>query len=437
MEYVNKIVFSIVLICFCQIAFSQKNSEKLRKEQERLEKNIANTKSLLDKTKETTAASLNELKVLENQVKFREELLNNFDNQIRGAELKIDEKNIQIKELEDKLIQLKIQYKKLVIYSYKRRSKQSKLMFIFSSNTYYEAIKRNTYLKKIADLQEKQKILIRQHQGLISQEKKSLETEKERKIRLAEEKRKEREFILKDKVKQEQSVKKLMGEQDKLLAKLKEEEKNKEILKQKIKEAINKEIAAAEKARLEKEKKAAAAKAAANKASDASKTETASNEVKEVKKEISFTETKEVELNKNFEANKGRLPWPVEKGTITEGYGKHSHPTLPNVTTNNNGVDISTPKRAQVRSVFEGEVTSVFSIPGAGKVIIIKHGNYRTVYSNLQDTYVVVGAMVNTKQAIGSLIGLEEESLSVVHFEIHQVVNGQVNRMNPSLWITN
>jgi murein hydrolase activator len=437
MEYVNKIVFSCILICLCHVAFSQKNSEKLRKEQERLEKNIANTKSLLDKTKETTAASLNELKVLENQVKFREELLNNFDNQIRGAELKIDEKNIQIKDLEDKLIQLKIQYKKLVIYSYKRRSKQSKLMFIFSSNTYYEAIKRNTYLKKIADLQEKQKILIRQHQGLISQEKKSLETEKERKIRLAEEKRKEREFILKDKVKQEQSVKKLMGEQDKLLAKLKEEEKNKEILKQKIKEAINKEIAAAEKARLEKEKKAAAAKAAASKTSDDSKSETAVKEVKEVKKEISFTETKEVELNKNFEANKGKLPWPVEKGTITEGYGKHPHPTLPNVTTNNNGVDISTPKRAQVRSVFEGEVTSVFSIPGAGKVIIIKHGNYRTVYSNLQDTYVVVGAMVNTKQAIGSLIGLEEETLSVVHFEIHQVVNGQVNRMNPSLWITN
>src|ERR1051325_5500006 len=103
---------------------------------------------------------------------------------------------------------------------------------------------------------------------------------------------------------------------------------------------------------------------------------------------------------------------------------------MANVYTNNNGIDISAPKSAQVRAVFEGEVTSVLSIPGAGKVVIIKHGNYRTVYSNLQESYVSVGTKVTTKQSIGSLLPVEGETLSVAHFEIHVVQDGQVVRIN-------
>jgi murein DD-endopeptidase MepM/ murein hydrolase activator NlpD len=155
------------------------------------------------------------------------------------------------------------------------------------------------------------------------------------------------------------------------------------------------------------------------------------------KKEVAFTETKETAaLNKSFEGNKGKLPWPVDKGSITEGFGKNPHPTLDNVFTNNNGIDISAPKNAQVRAVFEGEVTSVLNIPGAGKVVIIKHGNYRTVYSNLQDTYVKAGTKVTTKQSIGSLLVKDGNSTSVAHFEIHQVVGTAVQCLNPSLWVT-
>lgn len=437
MKFVNKHILFVFTIFISQCIVAQNNSEKLRKEQERLEKNIAKTKSLLDKTVKNTETTLNELKVLENQVKYREELLNNFDNQIRGAELKIEEKDLQIVSLEQKLALLKAQYKKLVVYAYKKRSSTGKIMFIFSSNSYFEAVKRNTYLKKLAELQAKQKVLIMQHQGLIQTEKQKIQSEKELKMKLAEEKRIEREKILQDKAKQEKTVQKLQGEQQKLMAKLQEEERNKDVLKRKIKEAIDKEIAIAEKARKEKEKKAAEKKKSTTTSSSASTEKTTNKEAEKATKEVTISETKELTLNKSFESNKGRLPWPVEKGTITEGYGKHAHPTLPNVTTNNNGVDISAPKGAQVRCVYEGEVTSVFSIPGAGKVVIVKHGNYRTVYSNLQDVYVAIGAKVNTKQAIGSLLAIDGESLSVAHFEIHQVLDGQVNRMNPSLWIAN
>ena len=126
----------------------------------------------------------------------------------------------------------------------------------------------------------------------------------------------------------------------------------------------------------------------------------------------------------------------MEKGTVTEFYGKNAHPTFENVFTNNNGIDISAPKFSEVRAVFEGEVTSVLNIPGAGKVVILKHGNYRTVYSNLQNTYVNVGDKINIKQAIGSLFVKPDNTVSVLHFEVHLVSGSGVQSLNPVLWIS-
>ena len=442
MKFVNK--FLILLFIFCgTFAFSQKTSDKLRKEQERLEKNIAQTKSLLDKTKSSTEATLNELKIIDNQIKYREKLLNNFDNQIRNAELKIEQKDQQVIELEARILKLKEQYKQLLIYAYKHRSKEGKMMYIFSADSYYEALKRNKYLEKVAEIQEKQRLIILQNTKLIQSEKVSLQQEKQLKSKVANEKRVEREAILKDKVKQQSTFEVLKGKESKLMADLLAEEKKKAAIQVKIKAAIEKEILAAEKLRKEKAaaaEKARLAKVAAAKAKAEKEGKPVPKTTPEAipeKLEPTLAETKEVALNKSFETNKGRLPWPVTSGSITEGYGSHPHPTLKGVITYNNGIDISAPKSAQVRSVFEGEVTSVLSIPGAGKVIIIKHGNYRTVYGNLQETYVSVGSKVSTKQSIGALLPINGQSLSVSHFEIHLVQDGKVIRINPSLWIAN
>ena len=220
-----------------------------------------------------------------------------------------------------------------------------------------------------------------------------------------------------------------------MLAQLRKDEKDKAILKERINAAIRKEIADAEAAR--KKREAEAAKKATASAKTTTSTTTESSTTTSAAKEVTFTETKENELlSKNFEGNRGRLPWPVEKGTITENFGKNAHPTLKDVYTDNRGIDISAPKNAQVRSVFEGEVTSVLNIPGAGKVIIIKHGNYRTVYTNLQDSYVKTGDKVSTKMVIGSLLVKDKQSTSIAHFEIHQVAGTVVTCLNPSLWIS-
>ena len=453
MNSVIKYVFICIALLVFSPSFGQKKSDKLRQEQERLEKSIATTKSLLKKAKLNSKATLGELRVLENQVKYREELLVNYDNQIRSAELQIDQKAEQIEELEAKLKELVIQYKKLLIYAYKHRSKEGKWMYIFAAKTYNEALKRKKYLEKIAELQRKQKEFIEQHQRLISKEKTTLEKEKETKVEIAEQKRQEKESLEKDKVLKEQNFSKLKKEESKLSAEIKLNENKKIILRQRIKEAINAELAAEEARRKAKEKKLLAEQKAKNNANVTSslpatttKTEKASNnevptsktkETEEAPKRVlTISETKEVALNQSFESNKGRLPWPVANGTITEGYGKHEHPKIKNLFTNNNGVDISTNRGSNVRAVFEGEVTSVLSIPGAGKIVIIKHGNYRTVYSNLQEVYVSTGTKIKTKQSIGSLLPDEDGSLSVAHFEIHHVTNGQILRMNPSNWIT-
>lgn len=438
MKCVSKLVLVLGFLS-STIVFGQAASEKLKTEQSRLEKKINNTKSLLDKSKKNTQTSLNELRLIDNQIKFREELVNNFDNQVRGAEMKVIEKGSEIKNLQEKLASLKEQYKALLIYAYKHRNKFGRLMFIFASNSYNEAIKRGNYLERVADIQQKQFLIIRQHQGLIKKEISSIEQEKHYKMQILIEKKKEKEAIEKDKQKQEKVYKKFKQEETKLLTQLREDEKKKEVLKQKINSAIQKEIAAAEAKRV-KEEAAAKKKASASSTTSGSGTKPAggtSTTPATEKKEVAFTETKETAaLNKSFEGNKGKLPWPVDKGSITEGFGKNPHPTLDNVFTNNNGIDISAPKNAQVRAVFEGEVTSVLNIPGAGKVVIIKHGNYRTVYSNLQDTYVKAGTKVTTKQSIGSLLVKDGNSTSVAHFEIHQVVGTAVQCLNPSLWVT-
>jgi murein hydrolase activator len=437
MAYVKKnsaIWLLVFLLAAPTIVSAQKKSDQLQAEQTKLEKKLSTTRSLLDKVKSGTETSLNELRLIDNQVKAREELVQNFDNQIRGADLTISSKDSQVKALQKKLERLKAQYRRLLLYTYKHRNRYGKMMYIFSASNYFEAVKRNSYLKRIAEIQRKQFLIIRQNQGTVRREISTIQKEKAKKERLLSEKIVEKERILRDKQQKQQTLEKLRKDEQKLMSELKAAEKQKDELKRRIKQAIEKEIADAEaKAKKEQAKKDAASKPKTTTSGSTSPGTGATSP----KKEVVITETKEsVAMGKNFESNRGKLPWPVAKGTITEGYGKNPHPTMANVFTNNNGIDIGAPKNAQVRAVFEGEVTSVLSIPGAGKVVIIKHGNYRTVYSNLQDAYVSVGSKVSTKQTIGSLLPDGEGSLSTAHFEIHQIVEGAVQKMNPTLWLS-
>ena len=139
------------------------------------------------------------------------------------------------------------------------------------------------------------------------------------------------------------------------------------------------------------------------------------------------------ELNADFEKNKGKLPWPVEKGVITSSFGKQAHPVLPGIVIENNGVDITTEKGSSVRALFRGEVSSVIVIPGAGKAVILSHGVYRTVYSNLRETSVSKGDKVETKQVVGTV--MSDESGSVAHIELWKITADGLVKVDPGPWL--
>jgi septal ring factor EnvC (AmiA/AmiB activator) len=409
-------------------------SERLRKEQKELEARINTTKSLLEKSKKNTKLSLDELRLYERQVNDREQLLRNINNQIRSSELKIEQKQTRIAELQAEIEQLKGQYAELLIYAYKKRSKYGDLMFIFSAESVEEALKRKVYLEKLAEIQQKQLRLIKQNMKLMEEAIVILDEEKKEQLVLAGKKKEERAEIIEAKKEKEKVYQQFKAQEEDLLSELEQQRKQKAKLKEEIQAAIQRELAA-ERARLEKQRLAEERR---RREAEQAASEGQSN-TPTVKEEdnLALVRTAENKLvGTNFAANKGKLPWPVESGTITQGYGKNPHPTLPGVYTQNNGVDMSAPRNANVRAVFQGEVTSVINIPGAGKVVIIKHGDYRSVYSNLQDVYVTKGSKVELKTPIGSLLPNPSGNISVAHFEIHQVKGTSVVQLNPDLWIS-
>ena len=425
-----------MVVFFClSILYGQTKSEKLKKDQVKIEKRIKNTKSLLDKTKTKAQSSLQELELVDAQIASREMLVRNFDEQVRSAEMEMIGKANDIKHIKSRQQILKKQFRIMLLHAYKNRNKLGKLMYVFSAKTYAEALQRNNYIEKMKEIEKTQFQLLTKNQQIIQGEFSLISAEKTIKEQALTEKISEKALIEKDKELKEVLYQKLKREEETLRNNLAQDEKEKQLLKTKINAAIQDELKKAQ-----QPKKKQSTKKSKNTTSSKSNSKTTKEAGKTtVKKEpaVTYTETPESSaLGSNFSGNKGRLPFPVGSGTITEKFGTNPHPTIKNVFTNNNGVDISTAKNASVRSVFEGEVTSVLTIPGAGKVVIIKHGNYRTVYSNLKDTYVNVGTKVNTKQSIGSLLTHESGTMSIVHFEIHSVSGGSIQCLNPSLWLS-
>ncbi|NBW71523.1 MAG: hypothetical protein EBR24_01915 [Flavobacteriia bacterium] len=446
-----KFVISLFLFFVIQFGFSQTNSKSLKKEQQQLESKISNTKKLLKQVKSNQQNSLNAIRLIDNQIKSREDLVRIYDIQVRAAEIEIIEKKQRINRLKERISNLKTQFRSMMLYSYKHRGNHRNIMFILSSQNYNEAYKRNNYLKKLAEIQKKQVAIIKQNQKVIYSDIQTINNNKQEKLSIIEEKKTEKKLIEIDRGVKQQTFNKFKQEEKNLFTQLEVAERKKQNLKQEIAKAIKLEILVEQKKQEEIAKKERAKKEKAEK----EKTEKLANEEKkivnaETKKEnlesksientenkivSTYTEPKEsIALGKNFQLSKGLLPWPVNSGSITEKYGKNPHPTLNGVVTNNNGIDITCSTGSNVRAVFGGEVSSIFSIQGAGKVIIVKHGNYRSVYSNIKDTYVKIGAKVATKQNIGSLI--QEGNISICHFEIHQVINGVTQSLNPSLWIS-
>ena len=400
---INKNIYILILFIFISplIGLSQKKSTQLKKQEKALIKKIENTKLLIKQTRATEKLTLSELNIINKQIKYREKLIRNYTFQVKKMDENISEINRMINSLSNTDKILKDEYRNMLIYAFKNRDPNYKFLYIISAPTFTEAFHRTKYIQHYADYRIKQVDRIKNTQNELIIKKQLLKDEVDKKKKVVNFKKQEKNNYLDDKNSQLVSLNMLKNNEAVLEEELKKNNQKRKEISKAVKKAIMDEIKAAKSAK---------------------------------KSEFSLT-PEGIAMSKNFINNKGRLYWPVERGEITSSYGKHKHHIVNTATIDNNGVDITTSKNAVVRSVFNGKVTSVLIIPGAGKVVMISHGEYRTVYANLQEVFVKKGEMVSSKDYIGKLLP-KEAGISEAHFEIWKISPSGMNTVNPSIWLS-
>jgi septal ring factor EnvC (AmiA/AmiB activator) len=304
-----------------------------------------------------------------------------------------------ISTLSEELKKMKNEYARMIYYAYKNLNAYNRLLFIFSAEDFNQAYRRLLYYQQYSAYRRTQAELIRNAQMTLNRKQKELEETKQQKLILARTEESEKGQLTQEKEEKDRTVKQLSQKEKELESTLREKQKTAE----KLEKEIGKLIAAEIRAAAERAKK--------------SDSRDAKTKMKTVSTEIMLTSDEQV-LSNSFASNKGKLPWPSEHGVITGRFGEHPHPVLKYVKVKNNGIDISTEKGAAVRTVFNGKVSRVMSFPSLNKVVIIRHGEYLTVYSNLEEVNVKDGQTVTTKQMIGKIHTNPEDSKTDLHFEI-------------------
>lgn len=401
-------VLFLFLFCLAMlstgISFAQKQTKKdLENKKKQLQAEIEKTNQLLNETKKNKKLSLNQLVMLNKKISVREELIATINGEISELNKQIVENNESIKGLQNDLAKLKSEYAKLIYYAYKNQDAYSRLVFIFAASDFEQAFMRLKYLQQYSDYRHKQAELILSTKKNLNKKVQSLEERKSNQRVLLSSQEVEKHNLTSEKTEKEQVFSELQQQESKLKKDLEKKKQDAQKLQQAIQRIIEKEL------------------------------EKQINEAPKGKpKSQKLILTPEAQLlSSSFASNKNKLPWPVAKGVISERFGTHPHPLMPNIDINNNGIDITTNNGSLTRAVFDGEVTGIANIPGAGQLVIIRHGDFLSVYANLKDVYVKSGEKIKTKQNIGSIIFDEDDSKTVLHFEIWK---GQT-KLDPEGWL--
>lgn len=398
-RYIKHITYLILAACISigslDAVYSQTTKSSLSNEKKQLEKELAQQKKLLEETRKNKTTSLREIQLITNQIKSREKLIQTINQEISNLDVEIHSTTTEISLLQEKLNELIKEYEKAVYIAYKHRNMLTKSSFIIASDNIHQAVKRMRYLREYSKALNRNLLIIQETQAAKKKKEESLKLIKT-----------EKGLLLNNESKEKSNLQKQQIDKDRVVSLLKKKEReingeiNRKIKRQK---AIDAEIAKIIEAELTRSKKVASPK----------------------------VEAVNVALATDFANNQGRLPWPVDNGTIITYFGSYSHPEVSSVKITNNGINILTDKTSQVRSVFKGKVSTVSKIEGAN-VIIISHGSYLTVYSNLGSVCVKPGDQVNTKQVIGTIKAEPNDSKSELHFEIRK----ERTPLNPTLWIS-
>ena len=388
----------IVLLCSNSI-FSQNNRKQLEKQKEAIQKELKEINALLFKNKKQKASTFTDIENINYKIQRKQEVIKLTNRQINLLNIELEKNKNQQVDLSKRLKEVKAAYKEMILRSYKSKSGKNKLMFVLSSESFFQAFKRTQYIKQYAAFRRNQANKI----VTISDELKLINDE-------LIERKKLKETLLTNNRLTQISLEKEKNQANEIAFKLKSQEKKykKNILaKQKESLKIDKQI----------DKLIREAIAASN------KTKTKSN---------SFNLTPEaIALAKNFELNKGKLPWPVSRGVVIQRFGTQPHPVVKTAKIKSNGIVIATEKSAKVKTVFKGQVLSVLKFRGSNPTILIQHGNYITAYKNLSKVFVSKGDVLESGQAIGEVFTNKTNSQSTIQFSIFK----KTTPLNPLFWI--
>lgn len=386
-----KAIITSVLALFFVMPLMAQSSEELKKKQAEIQREIEDLRRTLNDTKKNRKAGLGQLAIVQKKLRLRQQAINNINQQIGAISSTISQSNSEIARLREELDTLKTQYEKSIVYAYKNRSNYDFLNFIFSAASFNDALKRIEYLKSYRIYREEQAENIKKTQVVLQQKISSLQATREEKDKILEKQEKEKEVLVHEKREKDEIVNKLRAREKELSRELTTKQKADQKLKAAIKSAIDREI------------KLARAKAAAETKANTAKTETAEpGSRREVKKSSSsvFESTPEgLAMTGNFEKNRGKLPWPIEKGNIKIRFGTYSIEGT-KLRGNNPGLTMETEPGAVVKAVFEGEVSRIFDIEG-NWTVLVRHGKYFTVYSNLSAVSVQKDQKISANQMVG------------------------------------
>jgi septal ring factor EnvC (AmiA/AmiB activator) len=384
----------------------ERQQKQLEQKRAKLEEEIAFTKKRISDIKSKRSTSLSELNTLKRQLKVREELIGTIRSQVAETDRNIRQRQTRIKSLENEIAAIKRSYSRMIYSSYVHHTQRSNLLFVFSSESINEAVRRVDYVKAYQAFKREQANRISKSREELLAGVKLLEDARKQKADLLAAEVRNRNELKSDRDQVTKQVNDFQKQESKYAAEVKAKEKAKSKLNNQIEALIAEAIK-------RKEKAAKASTTSSGKATTA------------------MAATKEAtELSTQFAANKGKLPWPVEKGYITAHFGQRYLPEL-KMHVENNGIDIATDKGATVRAIFNGEVTNTFFSPVFKYGVLVSHGNYFTVYTGLDRVVVKENDKVSTKQQIGVAHTKEETNVTEIHLEVWQ----STTKLNPALWI--
>ena len=413
----------------CQFSVYSQDRNKLEKEKIKLEKEIASMNKILNETKKTKKMSTSELRVLEKKIAQRKKLIKNINSQMGMLNNEIKSTQQSIGELCKEIAVLKESYAQMLRYAQKNKTNTDKLLFIFSSKDYKEAYQRYIFFRQFGDLQKEKLTQIQSKTNELSKRTNELELKRNNQEKLLQQELKNSNALDKEKKEKQKTVNQLQKKEKQLAKNLQDKQKQVKKLQQQIDNAIAAEVKKQQELAAKKKKQMEAKSTSGN-----SKEVAANKAAIETAKKKNYTiatTPEEVALSSSFEANKGKLPWPTSQGVIVSQYGVHKHPEVKGAVIENKGIDIRTTKGSSVRSIFKGEVSRIAKGPNGLLVVIIRHGEYMSVYANLKSVSVKNGQKVDTKQTIG-IVSTNEDGVSEYKFQIFK----GTHHLNPSIWLS-